>query len=230
MRLLEQQFQNPLSPEEIARVKREEEVALAAEQARKERAATRALMSTVRSGDVVPGKGVYVGIWAPRDENGESLKSEYYVFGAPEDLEKRGKRLWNFNEASAELASRKRWAGFDGRSFSNHRELYKSLADGSYDGEWLIPPLEIVDSFRNEDMWKHGGSLYDVKNRGAFAGSFSVSGEMNWYWTCTEYPKIEGRMLTIDFDPHNLNNTNWAFKESIRMNVRPCRLERVPSL
>ena len=114
------------------------------------------------------GKGVYIGVWAPRDRDGRSLGKTFAVYAAPEDLtDASGKRLVaTFKDAARELASKRNWHGADGGDFASDTTLYKGLADGSAIGKWFLPTRDLLVGTDIDGKKVQDDNLYAHKDRG----------------------------------------------------------------
>lgn len=165
-------------------------------------------IKNTKPGDLIPGQGIYLGRYKPKDRNYVKLGKVFNVFAAPEDLP----AAMKYPDAVAYIAELKEWHGFDGTHYLNDGEIYAALKDGSYDGGWIIPPRELLfgtapDSGRGirEDNVIQRDSLFYHQNTGAFKGTFKTStphdiSNIEWYWSSTEqygYPSMTwgGRIL-----------------------------------
>ena len=189
-------------------------------------------------GESVSGQGIFLGQYSPKDQNGKSLGKIFNVFAAPEDLSvKESKsgffkkretvtRVFTFNDAAKLVAELKDWHGHDGASFENSAVLTKALKDGSYKGEWVIPPREILsgkDVDGNDAQQNH---LYKHQNKGAFKGTFKTAASSgsdcpDWYCSSTEdcdhSSEVHGVLFSDGYE-------SWLFKDDIRLSCRPVRL------
>jgi hypothetical protein len=113
-------------------------------------------------GQHIEGKGIYAGTRELKDSQGASLGT-FNLFAAPEDLCERGGRRIHLNFANAVFAvsGLREWHGHNGAGFESDEAFYKAVRDGSYKGEWIIPPLDLL----KEHLLAH-------KEAGALAGSF----------------------------------------------------------
>jgi hypothetical protein len=163
------------------------------EEARQARDAEAAFMASLKTGDAVDGEGVYLGRYEPQDRNGNSLNLAFNVFAAPEDLTgddgRRG--VFTYNGVLQKLEEMQGWHGHAGRGYADDDAFYNALASGDYNGEWTIPPFELLYGYNPIDNRYQGQNFYTFQNRGAFKDTFVedtsntqlVSPE--WYWSCT---------------------------------------------
>ena len=146
-------------------------------------------------------------------------------------LDKAKKKICRtYNDAAAELASRKNWHGHNGGDFSNDTALYNALKGNGYNGEWFIPPCELVyGKDVDENVVRQDNNLYALRNTSdfqkpehAFTTTTSGFDDAHWYWSCTERRGCSLFARIVDFadgnvgaDPKNLNS----------LSTRPCRVE-----
>ena len=139
-------------------------------------------------GQRIGDKGVYVGIWKPKGGSGK----KFNVFAAPEDLtDASGKKaLLTFKDAAKEVGRLRNWHGHDGGNYANDTAFYKALKKGIYNGEWVIPPLDILGGKDIDGNTVQRDNLYAHRNAGAFKRTFTTrssgSDHAHWYWSCTE--------------------------------------------
>ncbi len=177
-------------------------------------------------GELVKGKGIYIGVWKPRDKKGNSLGDIFNVFAALEDLKDDSdhRLLLTFSEAVERVARLQGYHGHDGfdhevKNQTPDGAFYEALRAGNYKGGWVIPPAEILaeNIYENRDVFRPENSLA-VKNRDA--------DDSNWYWSCTEH-------ANRPFLVHNQKFTDGARfldrKFDIKISTRLVRFEPVPS-
>jgi len=143
-------------------------------------------------GQLVEGKGVYVGIWAPEDRDGTSLGEIFDLYAAPEDVQNnKGKRLLlTFNEAVDHVAALQDYYGHDGfnhdgSGLTEDEVLYEALKTGSYKGEWFIPPKDALKNnlYENHHIGALKGTLMPSKSRTI---NILIRNYLScWYWSCT---------------------------------------------
>jgi hypothetical protein len=184
-------------------------------------------------GQLIAGKGIFVGAWEPRDRGGQSLDKIFDVFAAPEDLtDSSGRRaLLTFKEAAAQVASLRNWNGHDGGDFNSDTELYKALGSNTYKGEWFIPTCDLLIGTDVDGRQVRAKGLHHNKNNGALKGTFTTgaSGSVNpgWYWSCTERRDYPDGVLIVRFSD---GDDGWDHKDDTRLSCRPCRVEAVSHL
>jgi len=166
-------------------------------------------------GQVIAGKGVFVGTWAPQDRDGNSLGKMFSLYAAPEDI---GIRL-TFKNAVRHVAGLQDWHGHDGFNHdvngnASCAPFYDALKDGSYNGEWFIPPLDAMQ-----------GNLYQNKNA-LVAARDGGSGSHRYWWSCTE-PRnfFAPYVYAVDFTD---GGAGWHRKDHHELSVRPVRAELRP--
>jgi len=175
-----------------------------------------AALENPQIGQTIPGKGIFAGLWTPKDRDGNSLGKTFSVFAAPEDLtDEYGSRvLSQFKEAAQRITALRNWHGHDGGDFADDAALYKALADGSAVGKWFIPTRDLLTD-----------NLYANEDR---IGGFQTndSGRDVWYWCCTEHPTDALHVRNIRFSD---GVGAWNLKDNYRLSCRPCRVEALPA-
>jgi hypothetical protein len=182
-----------------------------------------AALENPQIGQTIPGKGIFAGVWTPKDRNGKSLGKVFNVFAAPEDLtdETGRKTLLTFKDAAKHLTTKRNWHGHDGGDFADDAILYKSLADGSAIGKWFIPPQDLLTD-----------NLYANKDKGDFKGTFTTAGHGAyrecpvWYWSCTELRDVLSNVWNTRFSD---GVVGWLTIDYYRLSCRPCRVEALPA-
>lgn len=168
-------------------------------------------------GEMIPGKGIYIGCEALKDKTGSSL-GRFDLYAAPKDLkdDKGEKLLLTFNEAVKVVASLKNLHGHDGGHFGCERELHEAIKGGRYKGEWFIPPLDILKA------------LYVARDKGALARSFALpsgAGSAAWYWSCNESPDDSSNVYAVDF---TVGGGGLGHKDEVALSSRVMRAEPRP--
>jgi len=186
--------------------------------------------SDLEIGQTVTGKGIYTGVWEPKDRQGKSLGKKYAVYAAPEDLnDSNGKKvLLTFKKAAEEVGKLKGWHGHNGANYGNDTAVYKALKNGSYQGEWFIPTREILHGKDLNGNKVQNDNLYDHKDTGDFAGTFTTRASSSdyayWYWSSTEDRDTADYVYAVRFtDGHG----GWHSTDNSRLSVRPVRLEEL---
>ena len=182
-------------------------------------------------GQMVEGKGIYVGVWEPKDEDGKSLGQIFDLYAAPEDLTDAHdvKLVSTYNESVEALKNKKDWHGHDGEHFDNSEAFKEALLNGTYRGGWVMPPKEILygrDARGNEVQ---ADNLYDHKDKGDLKGTFTDkrgSGYAHWYWSSTEHPDNSSLVYNVDFTD---GDDDWDHKDVYKLSTRPVWVELRPS-
>jgi hypothetical protein len=131
------------------------------------------------------------------------------------------KDLLDFHGTVRELSYRKNWHGRDGGFYKNDRALYDALKNGSYKGEWFIPPKELLDGKDTFGRERGVGNLYALRNTGSFKSAF----ESGWYLSCSERLGLSDSVWIVRF-PDGV--ASWAYKNRAPSFCRPCCAELVP--
>ena len=184
-------------------------------------------------GQLIPGKGVFLGIWSPKDRRDRSLNKTFNIFAAPYDLgldeNGQGKKLLvQSNDGVRAVGEIKNLMGHNGAEYKNDTELYKALRNGTYNGEWFIPPRDLVNGTKAGGKKVQNDNLYQHRNTGKLAGTFVTDGASvlthHWYRSATE--PSGGLMYNwiVDFtDGHGV----WGGRE-VSLPLRVVRAELRP--
>ena len=178
----------------------------------------KAMGDETRIGQMIPGKGIYLGIWSPKDREGVSLSKTFNVFAAPYDLglDENGqgkKRLFKskrdekliapYYYTVGTVAAMKNLMGHKGADYKNDTELYDALRSGAYKGEWFIPPRDLVDGKDVDGNKVQNDDLYQHRKTGKFANTFARTangrGGSSSYWSCTERRECESYICMVNF-------------------------------
>ncbi len=193
-------------------------------------------IKTPEAGQLVAGKGVFVGPWLPVDREGRCLSKLFNIFAAPYDLgfdeNGQGKRLIKtYIETVNAVARIRNLMGHDGANYDNDTALYNALKDGSYKGEWFMPPSEIVNGVDVDMNHKivRTETLHNLRDTGAFRGTFLPSDawvlDFDLYFSSTDYLDNKSRVYVALFG----DGDGMGFcKDGVRVLCRPVRLELVP--
>ena len=121
--------------------------------------------STLQIGQLVQGKGVYVGEWKPTDSNGRSLNQTFDLYAAPEDIRQSNgdNLLMTFNDAVAHVAGLQNWHGHNGSDFKNEKAVMEAVRNNPNAlGNWFIPTKEILhgrntngDEVQSDNLYNH---------------------------------------------------------------------------
>ncbi len=182
-------------------------------------------------GQMVKGKGIYVGAWEPRDRDGRSLGKIFDLYAAPtglQDAQGRNLRL-TFNAAVQHVAGLRNWHGHDGASIANDTAIYNAIQQGRHQDleKWFIPTRDIVDG-----KGLDGGqiimpdNLYALKDTGDFQDTFITTSNgsdlARWYWSCTERRDDPFYVWDVRFsDGHD----GWNAKGNHELSTRLVRAE-----
>jgi hypothetical protein len=173
--------------------------------------------SKLEIGQVVEGKGVYVGKHEITSKGG--LKKIFDLNAAPEDLTDANdkKLVATYNDSVRTLNKKKGWHGYNGECFENHKELEEALASDTYQGGWFIPAREVVKTH-----------LYQNKDKGDLKGTFTDkrgSDHARWYWSCTEHREHASHVFGVAF---TYGDDVWDPKDHFELSTRPVRAELRP--
>lgn len=178
-----------------------------------------------RPGDNIPGKGIFFGVWEPKDESSAGLGKIFNVFAAPEDAEdEEGQKILNFPEALQVLSSLKIWHGHALGAYSRAEDLHAALKDGSYSGAWFMPPLDLLAGVDSAGRAVQVDCLYTHKGKGALQATFpSEEDAINAYWSCSSSKDFFGNVFaTVSFGS---GKREWNEGRGWRMLCRPVRAE-----
>jgi hypothetical protein len=210
--------------------------AIAERERKKEEARRKAIEEahkTAKPGQEIPGHGIFLGVWKPKDNDGKSLKKKFNVFAAPQDLQDAGSRSHlTYNETVQLLARTKKFHGYDGAAYNNDTEIYQALREGSYSGEWIIPPFELLVGEVADKPYGYErnkitqpDNLFDHRETGSFKNTFQMtasSGRHN-YFSSTEFG---GYICEMWFQV--VGQKGYTRKDIGAASCRPVRLEPVP--
>ncbi|MEK7801267.1 MAG: hypothetical protein AAB276_02325 [Pseudomonadota bacterium] len=192
-------------------------------------------IKTPEAGQLVAGKGVFVGPWLPVDREGHCLSKLFNIFAAPYDLgfDENGqgtRRVKTYIETVNAVARIRNLMGHDGANYDNDTALYNALKDGSYKGKWFIPPSEILNGTDVDMDHKivRTATLYDLRDTGAFRGTFPPIDfyPFSVFWSSTDYlNNNKSRAYVATF--RDGNGVDFC-KDGARVLCRPVRLELVP--
>jgi hypothetical protein len=240
-----------LYPHAAAIAEQKKKDAAAAEKRRKENE-----IKNAKPGDYVEGCGVFIGAWTPLGANGKKLGPTFNIFTTKEDLraEKDPARFdlekfkpvsaepalyapahqtFTYHGAAAAVSQMNEEQGYDVRSYDDDAALYAALKDGSYGGQWIIPPRELVDGFslRKPDAPHF---LYKYRGEGSLSDTFVTECPDDWeddvypqcYWSCTTsiWSENEGKRAAVSFAGDGMSMLDM---KQNRASIRPVRLEPV---
>lgn len=168
-------------------------------------------------GDECDDGSYYVGSRELTDAAGKSL-GDFDLFAAQTDLtDGEGNRLlMTFNDAVNHVAGLRDLHGHDGGRFENEAALYQAIGDGTCQGEWFIPPRDVLLE-----------NLYPNKDAGGLSGTFAEYGSVlaHWYWSCTQHRALAWRVYDVDFTD---GFGAWDRKDSYSLSGRVVRAEPRP--
>jgi hypothetical protein len=172
-------------------------------------------------GELVPGKGIYAGIWEPKDRNGRSLGRIFDLYAARKDIEDRdGRKIrLTFNEAARHVAGLRNWNGHDGINLENDEAIYNAVRAGRYADlkKWFIPSKDILTE-----------NLYKNKDTGAFKDTFTTArgSDYAYYWSSSEpQGPLSSCMYGVRLSDGNVHWDNKGFGSQY---CRPLRAELRP--
>jgi hypothetical protein len=179
-------------------------------------------VSALMVGQLVAGQGVYIGQYAPKDRDGNSLGKIFNVFAAPQDLGGTEKYV----DAVKHVAQLKNWNGFDGTNYATDRELYKAIKDGSYNGGWIIPTRDLLSGKDVDGNKTQSGNLLAAKDAGALKDTFKTSSGSGsdcpvWYLSSTEFRDYPSYVHIVRLSD---GYAGWCRKDDFRLSCRPVRL------
>lgn len=206
-------------------------------------------------GEMVPGKGVYFGVWTPPPSleikkiirlamSAKQKTVQYRLFAAPADLTApNGHRLLlNYKAAAQEVAKIVDLCGHNGAYFESDRDIYEALRKDSYGGEWFIPPKPFLDGWdddprdafiiRDEERKKSKKvfdySLYEHRYVGAFIGTFKkqMANVAFGHEGYSYWSSSRKKRYRVGADFRH-RDPAWA-DEDTRMLIRVVRVEPIP--
>ncbi len=182
-------------------------------------------------GQMVRGKGIYVGAWEPHDRDGRSLGKIFHLYAAPtglQDAQGRNLRL-TFNAAVRHVAGLRNWHGHDGANMANDAAIYNAIQQGRYQHleKWFIPTRDIVDG-KDLDGQQiiMPDNLYALKDTGNFQNTFITTSNDSfnalWYWSCTERRAFPSDVWNVKFSD---GGGIWGVKDGTELSTRLVRAE-----
>jgi hypothetical protein len=182
-------------------------------------------------GKLIPGKGIFMGQWEPKDRDGKPIGQKFNVFAAPTDLTGAdGERAClTYNDAVKAVGQLRNWHGHDGWMIENDTALYKVLESGDGIGKWFIPPRELLCGKDVDGNVVRGEHLYKLRNEGDFKGTFvpttkgdSSTDYPSYYWSCSELRDYHTHVWATRLPA---GGVDWDHKDLLRFSSRPCRVE-----
>lgn len=185
----------------------------------------------LQRGQHIPGKGIYIGTWQPRNRDGQTLGKIFNLYAAPtglQDAQGRNLRL-TFNAAVQHVAGLRNWHGHDGASMANDTAIYKAIQEGRYQDleKWFIPTRDILDG-KDLDGQQiiMPDNLYALKDTGDFQNTFITtlngSDGARWFWSCTELRGGPSLVWVVRFSD---DDGGWYNKCGYELSTRLVRAE-----
>jgi hypothetical protein len=174
----------------------------------------------------VEGKGLYLGKWEPAINN-KTLGLIFNIYAAPENLrnDRQNSLTFTFSEAVHTLRKLENYHGHDGfdhtggigDSFSFENDttsiLLNSLQNGSYQGEWFIPTLNILEQL----LYKAREDIPEQYKFNIYKEATPSKTYPNYYWSCSS---VESNICSLNF------RTGKQYKEAPSRDSNSVRLIR----
>ncbi len=154
------------------------------------------------AGDMVEGQGIYVGQWHLNDDKGDSLGKVFNIYAAPEDLVNRqGERAGlTYARTVSRVRALQDWHGYNGGDYNDSQEIKAALVNGSYQGGWVIPPIELLRGINVMCTKVAVDNLFALRKSGAFKDSYATSGQsLCWYWSSSSSSGDANFAIGADF-------------------------------
>lgn len=186
-------------------------------------------------GQTIPGRGVFMGVWTPKDRSGNSLGKSFRVYAAPEDLtDSSGQRtLLTFQETAKYLTTKRNWHGHDGGNYENDTVVYNALRSGSYKGEWFIPTRDLlIGSDLDGNTGVYADNLVASKDKGDFKSTLVTSGtdsnknHPKYYWSLAGHRDGSNLVWCARIAD---GVGDWGSRDFLRQSCRPVRVEPLVS-
>lgn len=153
-----------------------------------------------------PEKGIHLGQWRP-----ETLTRTFNIFVSPEALCE-----ITFTQAKKEILKMNPHTDLEDADFANEERILLRLKEGRYNGEWVIPPRELIDGRNRSGDFKQEDNLLRFFELGI------LNLENGYFWSSTWkggkiYNLRLGDIKRVDLDPpdaHNLNTIPVRFEEA----------------
>lgn len=165
-------------------------------------------LENTRPGDEVSGGDIFFGIWAPTDREGKSLGKTFSLFAQPHDAS-----LENFLGLQERVAGLSKGFNHMAKGKAPDEVLYDALRSGAYKGEYFIPPIGVLDM------------LFQKKDAGKLAGSFSTDAVFGRYWSSTEEASFFSDVWFLNFSDRS---RHWFGKDAVCLSGRLVRAELRP--
>ena len=187
--------------------------------------------SQLEAGKLIEGKGVYLGLWEPKDKNGRTLGKIFDIYAAPEDFRNPdgSNLLMKFNNAVKHVAGLRNYHGHDGGNFANEKAVLEAVRNNPEAlAKWFIPTMELLHGKTSGGDKIQPANLYKSRNTGAFKDSFitkSGSDIALWYWSLTEHPDDPSLVYDVAF---TVGGDGWDRKDHYALSSRVVRAELRP--
>ena len=162
--------------------------------------------SKLEIGQLVEGKGIYVGQWEPTGSKGRSLGKTFDLYAAPKDIsEGFSIRLqMSFKDAVRHVAGLQNWHGHDGGNFKNEEAVMKAVRNNPEAlGNWFIPTKEMLHGCNANDDIVQKDNLYAHREKMPFGSEFlskyKGDDEAYWYCSCTEDLNESSLVHVVEF-------------------------------
>jgi hypothetical protein len=186
------------------------------EAARRKGEPLRKALEEAAPGQEIRGYGIFIGTWQP-----EGLSQKFNVFAAPEDLVDRRGKPRSYADTVGTLSKLKDWHGYAGADYENDTALYAALENGSYDGKWVIPPLEVLSGRDANGNLVQQDHIRRYQDAGALKNTFS-RGSSNFYWSSTEDHDDPSHVRNVCLSDGRVDLNH---KNGLSVCCRPIRLE-----
>ena len=166
------------------------------------------------------GKGFYIGQWSPVEVTGRPLGKTFNVFAAGDDLKDN-----NGRPIIATAKKQPSYANFtqDGHpafDIKSEIDLTNKIRNDSYNGQWVMPPIEIVTELFPDFLGKTITPLGHTRRRHGSQG--------DTYQSCTRINALKPHLLkaanidTGETKPHGSS----MFELSVKAHTRLVRFEQ----
>lgn len=162
-------------------------------------------------GQLIEGKGVYVGSWFPQPRDGMrntlSARAKFNIYAAPTDiLDLAGDPIYlTVQKSLRELHDHEPILGHPISKKFNEDAILKAAQREDYDtlGQWFVPPVRFLFQEQGQKDRDVSTTLFDVKQRGHFVNR-PLSTD-NAYISCTPARQYDRRVRVCRLD----NGTSW---------------------
>ena len=182
-----------------------------------------AMTEKLEPGHKMPDGTIFIGVYTPIDRQGNSLHKTFNAFAAPQDLGKAVRYTDAVKHIKTVYGPKNTFVTKD----MTDEDLFKALHEGRYDGEWFIPPHELLYAQSPTDLKVAPHNVFSLKDKTLLKGAFkNISQPYNphsvdnshFYWTCTK-GKNSYRVI-------NMSNGDSCWAKS-KESFLSCRLMRL---